>query len=83
MVRHLRASKGCRPQLLRLLLTYRFVTTSLAASVLCATLAQAEEREKNPLQSLNSVQGLNCRLFTASLVLVRTSPWNSRLSKVG
>jgi hypothetical protein len=46
-VRHLRASKGCRPQLLRLLLTYRFVTTSLAASVLCATLAQAEEREKS------------------------------------
>ena len=45
-VRHLHASKECRPQLLGLLLTYRFVMASLATSVLCATVAHAEEREK-------------------------------------
>ena len=46
-VRHLDATKASRPQLLGLLLRYHAVTGSLAASLLCATLAQAEEREKS------------------------------------
>jgi hypothetical protein len=58
------------------------VTVSLAASLLCATQTQAQERE-NPPQSLKSVQRLNRRWFTANLVPVPTSPWNSRLSGIG
>jgi hypothetical protein len=46
-VRYLDATKACQPQLLGLLLRYCAVTGSFAASLLCATLAQAEEREKS------------------------------------
>jgi hypothetical protein len=45
-IRHFDA-KVCWPGLLGLSLRYRAVTGSLVASLLCATMAQAEEREKS------------------------------------